>query len=104
MSLHDDFAEVNALLEDLERSRFKSSQRRQSERRKWTGEFAFLLYAGAFWFNSVMTFISGLAALNHPCSTDGAVAYWMYASAWITGGLVLAPFLVAATGVDLRGD
>jgi hypothetical protein len=104
MSLHDDVTEVNALLDDLERSRFKSSQRRQSERRKWTGEFAWLLYAAAWWLNSIVTMAAGFAALLHPCHTDGAAAYWFYASFWITGGLMFAPMLVALTGVELPGD
>jgi hypothetical protein len=104
MSLHDDLTEVNALIDDLERSRFKSSQRRENERRKWTGEFAWLLYAAAWWFNIIVTMVAGFAALLHPCHTDGAAAYWMYASAWITGGLMFAPMLVALTGLELPGD
>jgi len=109
--LRRDADEVRALLDDLESSRFKSPrerdverQQRESQRRRWTGEFAWLLYAAAWWFNSIMTMVAGFAALLHPCHTDGAAAWWMYASCYITTGLMLAPVMVAMTGLRLPGD
>jgi hypothetical protein len=102
--LREDMAEVNALLDDLERSRFKTSQRMERERFKWTIDHAWTLYAACWWFNSIMTHVAGFASLLHPCHTDGAAAYWMYASGWITGGLMFAPLLVLMAGLRLPGD
>jgi hypothetical protein len=102
--LRDDMAEVNALLDDLERSRFKPSQRMERKRFTWTIDHAWTLYAACWWFNSIMTQVAGFAALLHPCHVDGAAAYWMYASGWITCGLMFAPLLVLMAGLRLPGD
>ena len=102
--MRGDIAELRKVLDELDRSRFRPKERRAAERREWFRERAFLLYATCFWFNSLMTTFAGFAALLNPCHVDGPAQWWMYASAWITGGLVFAPLLVAMAGLRLPGD
>jgi len=104
MNQRDDLAEINAQLEELERGRFRPKERRNAERREWLRERAALLYASAWWFNSIMTFVAGLASLNSPCHTDGVSAWWMYASAYISTGLMFAPLLALSAGFIRQGD
>jgi hypothetical protein len=100
--LREDMAEVNALLDDLERSRF--SHRRKVERSKWTVADAWTLYAAAWMANVIATLIAGFALMRYPCHGGGAAALWLKASFWITGGLMFAPLLVAMAGLRVNGD
>jgi len=99
MSQRDDLAEINAQLAELERGRFRPKEKRNAERREWLLQRAELLYASAWWFNSLMTFVAGIAPLG---PTDNVISEhsvaWMYASAYITTGLMFAPLLALSAG------